>query len=289
VATPFLKWAGGKRQLASEVVARAPRLFGRYHEPFLGGGAIFFALREAGAAQCAFLTDANAELCECFQVVRDEVSGLVATLREVAESYLAEDAAGRKEFYYKQRECRPSTAVARAARMIFLNRTCYNGLYRVNRAGKFNVPHGRYRNPRILDEETLRAASVALQGAEIRRGDFGEACRRAERGDFVYLDPPYQPLSATSQFTSYTAGVFGPAEQERLRDEFEALTRRGVAALLSNSDHPAIRALYEGQGYALELVPMSRAINSVVTKRGAIDELLISNFGRPEVRAAFDR
>jgi DNA adenine methylase len=287
MAEPFLKWAGGKRQLAPEIVRRAPARFGRYHEPFLGGGAVFFALRSAQRAECAVLTDANADLCECFKVVRDSVEALIEVLAHLADGYLGMERRERSDFYYEQRAAEPATAVERAARLIFLNRTCYNGLYRVNRSGKFNGPHGRYANPGILDEERLRAASTVLKGARIQQGDFGEACRAAEAGDFVYLDPPYQPLSETSKFTSYTAGQFGLPEQQRLRDEFEALTRGGVAALLSNSDHTAIVDLYKGRGLTLERVPMSRAINSVAARRSPIDELLISNFERPEVREAF--
>jgi DNA adenine methylase len=285
--TPFLKWAGGKKRLAATVVAHAPTRFGRYHEPFLGGGAVFFALRSAGYSGPATLADASAELISCFEAVRDEIEPLIARLRRLADDYLL--AVDRAEVYYAVRSQPALTPVDRAARMLFLNRTCYNGLYRVNRRGEFNVPHGRYLNPRIIDEVNLRACSTALQGVELRCEDFEAACDRASRSDFVYLDPPYQPLSRTSSFTGYTAGAFGKAEQERLRDCFERMTARGVAAVLSNSEHSCTRDLYDDHGYVLEEVAMSRAINSVPSKRTAIAELLVSNTSRPEVRAVFER
>jgi DNA adenine methylase len=277
--TPFLKWAGGKGRLAPLIVERAPA-FERYHEPFLGGGAVFFALCAAGKITSARLADGNRELIECYLAVRNEPGALIATLGELSAAYLDRDRAGRSAFYYDERARQPGSAVERAARLIFLNRTCYNGLYRVNASGRFNVPHGRYANPRILDEPGLRAVSACLQGAELVAEDFAAACGAAEPGDFVYLDPPYVPLSRTSSFTSYTSVDFGPGEQERLGDTFEELTRRGVAAMLSNSDHPFVRRLYEGRGYELEPVTMSRAINSVGSKRSPIPELLINNFAR---------
>lgn len=286
-AAPFLKWAGGKAKLAPLVVDRAPA-FNRYHEPFLGGGAVFFALCRAGKVASARLTDSNAALVECFQVVRDSPAPLIERLDGLARGYLARDPAGRRDFYYQQRASEPCEPVERAARLIFLNRTCYNGLYRVNAAGRFNVPHGRYRNPRILDSQGLLAASACLEPADLRAADFAGACRAAESGDFVYLDPPYVPLSRTASFTAYTSADFGPRDQERLRDEFESLTRRGVAAVLSNSDHPSVRELYEGRGYRLELVTMSRAINSVGSKRAPVPELLISNFERAGVTGVPD-
>ncbi|MGI8925163.1 MAG: DNA adenine methylase [Tepidiformaceae bacterium] len=278
--SPFLKWAGGKGKAAAAILAAAPAAMRCYHEPFLGGGAVFFALRAARYAGPARLADANGELVECYTVVRDQPEDLVTELRALAGRYLAVDEAARRALYYEVRAQTPVSSVARAARLIFLNRTCYNGLYRVNAAGRFNVPHGRYANPRILDEAGLRAASAALQRTELACEDFGQACARARAGDFVYLDPPYQPLSRTASFTSYTSGSFGPPEQERLRDAFESLARRGVAALLSNSDHPEVRRLYAGRGYTVATTPMSRAINSVGSGRSAVDELLISNLPR---------
>lgn len=272
-----MKWAGGKGKLAPRIVEAAPRAFGRYHEPFAGAGAAFFALEEASQGLKASLSDANPELVAAFRAVRDDPEGLAAELAPLAQRYLAGDPDQRRRIYYEMRARPPLDPVAAAARFIFLNKTCFNGLYRVNAAGGFNVPHGDYANPRILDARALLAASRALAGADIAVRDFAVACAAAAPGDFVYLDPPYQPLSATSSFTAYTSGDFGPADQVRLRDTFDDLTRRGVFALLSNSDHPAIRELYEGRGYCLEQVQMSRAINSNGARRSPIPELLISN------------
>jgi DNA adenine methylase len=281
VARPFLKWAGGKAKLAQRVVALAPEAFGRYHEPFVGAGAVFFALAEArGLQRRAALADANPELIACYRAVRDVPAELIARLQMLSDGYLGADETGRPAFYYEQRATVPDDPVQRAARFIFLNKTCYNGLYRVNSRGGFNVPHGRYTQPRILDAEGLRAAAAALAGADLCAGDFETACRAADPGDFVYLDPPYQPLSATSRFTSYTSGDFGPDEQVRLRDAFDDLTRRGVFAVLSNSDHPVVRDLYGGRGYECGLVEMSRAINSKGAGRAPISELLINNFAQ---------
>jgi DNA adenine methylase len=286
-ARPFVKWAGGKGRLAPLVVERAPRPFGRYHEPFLGGGAVFFAMAAGGLATGARLSDANGELMAAYRVVRDEPAALVAALQELSADYRAREPDARAAMYYAVRASAPPDRVAAAAWLLFLNRTCYNGLYRVNARGGFNVPHGRYANPRICDADGLAAASRALQGCELAPEDFEAACAKAKPRDFVYFDPPYQPLTRTANFTSYTRGEFGPAEQERLRDAFEAMTRRGVAVLLSNSDHPVIRALYGDRGYRHEVVSMSRAINSVGSGRAPVAELLIANFDRPEVRDAF--
>ena len=276
----FLKWAGGKARLASQIVDRVDDeslTIERYHEPFVGGGAVFFALRDEGLLKAASLSDGNEALIEAYKVVRDDRAKLLRHLGEHQRKYRSSEGGSQAKYYYKGRDrTRPTSPAGRAARLIFLNKTCFNGLYRVNSQGRFNVPHGRHPNPRILDKEGLRDASEALQGTQIQSMDFEEACASAEPGDFVYLDPPYQPLSATSAFTKYTSGDFGTADQERLRDAFDDLTTRGVHALLSNSEHPDVRELYDG--YSLEEVPMGRNINSKATERSAITELLISNF-----------
>ncbi len=284
MAKPFLKWAGGKARLAPLIAKRIEResiRIARYHEPFLGGGAVFFALHEAGLIRDASLADSNADLIATYQSIRDDVEGVIDALGAYARSYLALEPSQRGLYYYDVRNQRRLRRPDRkAARLLFLNKTCYNGLYRVNSKGHFNVPHGRYVRPTILDAERLSEASAALSGAELHAEDFAAACARAQPGDFVYLDPPYQPLSATSQFTKYTGADFGFADQQRLRDAFDDLTSRGVPALLSNSSHPDIHKLY--RDYDKDLVPMGRAINSNGRGRAAIDELLVSNFSRVE-------
>ena len=280
MARPFLKWAGGKAKLAPAILAAAPPAFGRYVEPFAGAGAVFFAVAEQRPLAPAVLNDANPDLIETFRVLRDSSGDLLDALRPLSQRYHAAEAADRRAIYYELRADEPETPVARAARFIFLNKTCYNGLFRVNLRGGFNVPHGRYKNPRILDEELLIACSAALQRAELRSEDFATTCAKARVGDFVYLDPPYHPLSATANFTGYTRADFSRADQVRLKDVFEDLTRRGVAAVLSNSDHEFVRGLYEGAGYQIERVSMSRAINSKGAGRQPVPELLVDNSPR---------
>lgn len=268
-ATPFLKWAGGKGQLLTQLLPLmpAPEQIARYHEPFIGGGAVFFALAPARAV----ISDLNPELVVCYQVIRREVEALIAELsRHVYE----------KEHYYSVRAQEPAalSAVERAARFIFLNRTCFNGLHRVNRKGQFNVPFGRHANPTICDAENLRAVARSLRHTEVEHAPFQRVLEHARAGDFVYFDPPYQPISATSSFTAYTAHAFGPAEQAELAQVFRTLDRRGCRVMLSNSNAEFIRALYAG--FEVREVLATRAINRDATKRGPIAELLVRNFTR---------
>lgn len=277
MATPFLKWAGGKSRLVPHIIAAAPQHIATYREPFVGAGAIFFALQASGRIERAVLNDSNRELMDTFRQVRDNLEGVVAALELLAAAYLGAGPASRGEIYYAVRASCPTTDAGRAARTIFLNKTCYNGLYRVNRKGEFNVPHGDYKRPPILDCRLLSQASAALQCTRLESEDFETACAAAQPGDFVYLDPPYHPLSATSSFTGYTHGAFSERDQVRLRDTLVSLTERGVAAALSNSDHPFIHDLYSGRGFDVQIVTMGRAINSVGAKRAPITELLIVN------------
>ena len=287
MSTPILKWAGGKRKLSERIASLAPPEFHTYHEPFFGGGAVFFTLCGEGRIGRSVLNDLNTDLIDTYRAIRDDVNSVAAELDLLASEYLSAPYEHRSTIYYRVRGAKPPSGPARAAWLIFLNRTCFNGLYRVNRSGEFNVPHGDYVNPRILDKEALLAANACFRNAEFNSEDFEIACRRARAGDFVYLDPPYQPLTATANFTSYTSEDFGEADQIRLRDEFEELTRRGVAAVLSNSSHPLVMELYDGRGFTLEEVLMARAINSAGDGRAPIPELLISNLSRPEVGHAF--
>lgn len=275
MARPFLKWAGGKTQLLPQLRVAAPRRIDTYYEPFLGGGALFFALQAEQRFERAVLSDSNGELINAYQQARDQIDDLIAALAVHRQKYITADAAARKAYYYRIRAKRPTCPVGRAARLIFLNKTCFNGLYRVNSSGRFNVPHGRYANPAICDEDGLRAASQALQNVELLNADFAEAVKAAGPGDFVYCDPPYVPLSQTASFTAYTAADFGPAEQSRLASTAEALRARGAALLLSNSGHPDVAQLYQDGGFQLETVEAARAINSNGAARGAVAEYLI--------------
>jgi DNA adenine methylase len=260
---PFLKWAGGKRQLLPRLLGLAPKTFGRYFEPFAGGGALFFALRPVRAT----LSDLNDRLIRTYKGVRDNVDAVIRLLASYPH---------RKRFYYSMRriDIDARSDVEVAAWFIYLNKTGYNGLYRVNSRNQFNVPFGHYKNPTICDEPTLRACASALAGKELLSEDFEVVAARAKRGDFVYFDPPYVPLSATSSFTSYTPQGFGPDEQRRLHDVARALKRRGVHVLLSNSSAPFVRDLYS-DGFELIEVAATRTINSKATGRGAITELII--------------
>lgn len=268
-ARPFLKWAGGKGKLLPDLVERLPERFGAYHEPFVGGGALFFDLRARARIARALLSDRNAPLIGIYQAVRDQVEAVIEELRRHRND---------REHYYRVRALDPEALApaARAARLIFLNRTCYNGLYRENRGGQFNVPFGRYANPVICDEENLRAASAALRGADLSCRAFDSVLDRAERGDLVYFDPPYHPVSATASFTAYDRGGFGPEDQERLRDLFAELAGRGVRAILSNSDTPLTRRLY--RGFRIDQVQAARAINSRADRRGKVPELIVRSY-----------
>lgn len=270
-AAPFVKWAGGKSALAKRVIELVgDRFTRRYYEPFLGGGAVFFALRP----QRAFLSDSNPELVNAYQQVKANVSRVISELEIHRDSH-------SKAHYYAVRASPPGDPAARAAWFLYLNRTCYNGLWRVNASGRFNVPMGSYKSPRIVDEGKLRAASAALQGAAITRGDFEEVLdaprQRPTLGDVVYFDPPYAPLSETSRFTAYTKECFTERDQRRLATVARELGQRGVKVILSNSETALIRSLYQVPAFVTEVVSMSRAISSLGSGRGKIPELLISN------------
>lgn len=280
IAGPFLKWAGGKTQLLPELLPRLPRRIKTYYEPFIGGGALFFALAGQSRFRDAVIADANRDLVETYTVVRDEVEALIDALAEHAEH------ATDPDYFYEVRACdlADGAPVARAARLIFLNKTCFNGLYRVNRKGQFNVPFGRYARPRVLNAPVLRAASAALQRATIVQGDFAETTEGAGRTDAVYLDPPYVPVSDSASFTSYHRSAFGPAEQERVLTTYRGCVARGATVLLSNSDCAYTRQLYRGLN--VRTVQASRAINSVGSRRGRISELLVVGRSAPRLDLA---
>lgn len=270
---PFLKWAGGKGQLLGELVPRARAgLVGAhgYHEPFLGGGALFFALAGSGLLPPRVtLSDANPNLVTVYEVVRDAVEPLVDRLR-------VHKARHGRDHYYAVRAEVPADPVDRAARFIYLNKTCFNGLYRENARGLFNVPMGAYARPEICDAPTLRAASGLLAGVEIGQADFADIAARARPGDFVYLDPPYDPVSKTASFTTYAKGGFDEDAQRRLASLVDQLAAAGVRVLLSNSSTELVRALY-GR-HTCETVLASRAVNSRPDRRGAVPEVLVSTW-----------
>lgn len=267
VATPVIKWVGGKTKLLPELTARLPDRFGRYFEPFAGGAALFFRV----APKTAVLADSNADLINLYTAIANDVGAVIKRLAHHRTHH-------SETHYYEMREKwnqqRPSwNAAERAAAFIYLNKTCFNGLWRVNRAGDFNVPIGRYTDPPICVPDTLRAAAAVLARAELACGDYRTAVGGAVRGDFIYFDPPYDPITPTANFTSYTANAFGPDQQRELAETARMLVARGCKVMLSNSDTPFIRSIYKG--FAIDRVKCARAINSNAAKRGDVDEVIV--------------
>lgn len=266
---PFIKWAGGKGQLVDELLARISASFATYYEPFIGGGALFFSL----CPKQAVLFDVNEQLVNTYCVVRDRPEELITDLSQHVYE---------KDYYYQMRDVDRSadfatwSAVRKASRFIYLNRTCFNGLYRVNSKGFFNVPFGRYTNPKIVDAGNIRKCSEILQPVEISVSDFSSVGERAQANDFVYFDPPYVPLSRTASFTSFSAGGFSWEDQERLRNLCGQLHEKGVKFMLSNSLTDKILNLY--QSFHYHVVTAQRAINSAGDKRGKVNEIIITNY-----------
>lgn len=273
-AAPIVKWVGGKTKLLPELKKRLPEKWNRYFEPFVGGGALFFALEPADAV----LGDMNKDLVETYRQVARDVDAVIDCLRGWHENhFLHPGKAWMSERYYEARQRWNDGMWAdgppRAAVFLYLNKTCFNGLWRVNKGGRMNVPVGDYAKPNILNEAALRAAAPVLRRADIQHGDFDETAVQAKSGDLVYFDPPYDPVSKTADFTSYTEGDFGKAEQEMLAVRAKSLVSSGVYVMLSNHDTPFIRSLY--QGFRIDTVRCPRAINSKGDKRGAVDEVII--------------
>ena len=275
---PVVKWVGGKRQLIDEIKSRIPKTFKTYYEPFFGGGAVLFALQPKKAV----INDLNDSLIKTYKVIKDNSDELIASLslHENTSDYFYEI---RNEDLYPE-TFNLKSDVEVASRLIYLNKTCFNGLFRVNSSGHFNTPFGNYKNPNIVNEPVIRAVSKYFNDNEITilNGDFAIACQEAQKGDFVYLDPPYDPVSDTASFTGYNAGGFGSEEQIRLRDLCVELDKRGVKFLLSNSATKFIIDLYESKEFkskiTIDIVKAKRSINSNGNKRGEVDEVLIRNY-----------
>ena len=266
---PIVKWVGGKRQLMFELQKNMPENYNRYFEPFIGGGALFFELQPDNA----YISDMNEELINLYQVVRDNVDELITDLQkhDISKEYFMEIRNIDRTEEYKN-----WSNVKKASRFIYLNRTCFNGMYRVNSKGEFNVPFGHYKNPKILDENNLINCSNLLQRTEIKHADFSEILKKVKKGDFVYFDTPYVPLSETSSFTSYTKDGFDIDMQFKLRDVCDELDSMGVKFLLSNSDTKLVNELYEN--YNIKKVFASRQINANADGRGKITEVLVRNY-----------
>lgn len=273
LVAPVVKWVGGKRQLLDDLTPLFPKRVTSYCEPFLGGGAVLFKLQP----NIAYVNDINSELIQMYEVIRDNVDELIVALSEHPneEGHFY----GVRDWDRDKQKYEQLTKVQRAARIIYLNKTCYNGLFRVNNAGEFNTPFGHYKNPNIVNAPTLKAVSAYFQKAQITFSsvDYAEVLANVARGTFVYLDPPYDPVSDTANFTGYAKGGFDRSEQIRLRQCCDALDRRGIKFMLSNSATDFIRKQYAA--YNVTTVKAKRAINSNAAKRGQVDEVVVRNYG----------
>ncbi len=297
-AKPFLKWAGGKGQLINQIKEFLPSEFvsnkriEKYFEPFLGGGAVFFWLAQEYKMNKAFLYDINPEIVTAYQVIRDSVGSLIAELRVLDKEYKSFSKIGREDFFYS---CRSNYnefiskkirnhVIRRSALMIFLNKTCFNGLFRVNSQGLFNVPFGKYENPKICDELNLLAVHEVLKNAEIECADFSRCLDKADKNSLVYFDPPYRPISKTANFTGYIKEGFNDSDQRRLKEICDKLTRRDAKVILSNSD-PKNNDIEDNffdnlfkRNYTIERLKATRMINCQAEGRGAINEILVMNY-----------
>jgi DNA adenine methylase len=300
-AKPFLKWAGGKTQLLPEFEKRLPssviknKVIESYIEPFIGGGAMFFFMKRNYHVKKSFLFDINPELIVGYKTIQNNSKELIEILNRMEKEYLKKSEEDRKEFYYKVRDSYNSQMngfdydsyndewIERTTYLIFLNKTCFNGLFRQNKKGGFNVPFGRYKNPTICDKKNINEVNLALKNTELFCADFNESEKYVDKDSFVYLDPPYRPLNKTSSFTSYAKDGFNDEDQERLSIFFKKMDKIGAHLMLSNSDpknedpeDEFFDKLY--MGYNIERVPAKRHINCDASKRGEIKELIIRNY-----------
>ncbi len=273
---PFVKWAGGKRQLIQELSKNFPKEHGTYFEPFLGGGAVLFHILTHNPKQRCVVSDVNSELISTYISIRDKVEELISMLQNHSENYSNDS----KKYYYEIRQNVPKNQLEKTARLIFLNRTCFNGLYRVNSKGKFNVPLGRYTNPNIVNEQNLRVVSEILKSNKIiiKCRGFNTILDESKKNDFIYFDPPYQPVSKTANFTSYTNKDFSYEDLMRLADLSKCLDEKGCHVLLSNSNSQKVRSLFSDKSWKIKEIAVNRAINSNSKNRTGHSELLIKNY-----------
>lgn len=273
---PFVKWAGGKRQLIPILHQNLPEAFGTYYEPFLGGGALLFHILTDKNGQKCSISDLNSDLVLAYTTIRDRIDALISSLKNHEKNYQKDS----KSYYYSVRESNPRNEVEKTSRLIFLNRTCFNGLYRVNSKGKFNVPLGKYTNPNIVNEENIRAVSSILQTnrISIKCRDFESVLRDAKKGDLVYFDPPYQPVSSTANFTSYTTKDFTYDDLTRLAELCLKLDSKECHVLLSNSDSKEVSDIFAKKPWKITRTEANRSINSNSKKRTGHFELLIKNY-----------
>ena len=276
IPKPFVKWAGGKRQLIPILNDNLPKSMGTYYEPFLGGGALLFHILSERNGQKCGVSDLNSDLVLTYTTIRDKANDLINSLKNHSKNYQKDS----KSYYYAIRESNPRSAVEKTSRLLFLNRTCFNGLYRVNSKGKFNVPLGKYTNPNIVNEENIRSVSHVLQSSKvsIKCRDFESVLNDAKKGDLVYFDPPYQPVSDTANFTSYTHKSFTITDLKRLANLCLDLDSKGCKVLLSNSDSQEVAEMFTDKQWKIKKIEANRSINSNSKKRTGHFELLIKNY-----------
>ena len=270
----FVKWAGGKTQLIDQFIPLFPKKFNRYLEPFVGSGAVFFYIIQTFKPSESIISDINEELMNAYQVVKENVDELIIELKKHKQLHVAEG----KPYYLSKRSTHPNDlpAIERAARFIYLNKTCFNGLYRVNSKGQFNVPMGKYTNPDIIQEDKLKLISKLIKNTTIKTMSFEKVVDMAQKGDFLYLDPPYYPIQKGRSFTTYTKDNFLEKEQEALAEVFRKLNKKGCLVMESNSETDFIKGLYKD--FNITVVKAKRMINSDSTKRGEINEFVIRNY-----------
>ena len=273
---PYVKWAGGKRQLLAELEKNFPKQFGTYFEPFLGGGAVLFDLLAKKPNLKCSVSDLNSDLVLAYVTIRDKLGRLIESLENHSKNYHKDST----NYYYEVRKQEPKSQIEKVSRLLFLNKTCFNGLYRVNSKGKFNVPLGRYTNPNIVNRENLTTASKFLQSEKIKIScrDFESILKDAKKGDFVYFDPPYQPVSDTANFTSYTHRDFTEDDLQRLADLANQLNSKGSHVLLSNSNTKIVKKIFSSKKWKVKEIAVNRAINSNSQKRTGHKEVLIKNY-----------
>ena len=273
---PFVKWVGGKRQLMQDLENNFPKQFATYHEPFLGGGAVMFNLLTKKPQLSCNVSDFNSDLILAYVTIRDKLGKLIESLENHSKNYHKDSA----EYYYQVRKQEPKQQIEKVSRLLFLNKTCFNGLYRVNKKGQFNVPLGRYTNPNIVNKENLTAVSKILQSKKIKIScrDFEAVLGDAKKGDLVYFDPPYQPVSSTANFTSYTHRDFTEDDLERLANLGDKLHSKGCYVLLSNSNSKTVKDFFSKKHWKISSINVNRAINSNAQKRTGHKEIIIKNY-----------
>ena len=273
---PFVKWVGGKRQLMQDLENNFPKQFTTYHEPFLGGGAVMFNLLTKKSQLSCNVSDFNSDLILAYVTIRDKLEKLIESLENHSKNYHKNST----EYYYEVRKQEPKQQIEKVSRLLFLNKTCFNGLYRVNKKGQFNVPLGRYTNPNIVNKENLTAVSKILQSKKIKIScrDFEAVLGDAKKGDLVYFDPPYQPVSSTANFTSYTHRDFTEEDLERLAKLADQLHSKGCYVLLSNSNSKTVKDFFSKKYWKISSINVNRAINSNTQKRTGHKEIIIKNY-----------